>query len=574
MTSERALRFDAAFYPSWWDHHRGGWRLAIESLAAELHDDDGVLFLPAIEDIFAADPETCIAEPWAGFVHQAPRQDLRFPDLERLVELRGWRRSMEQCVGLWTLTDYQRRFLKAHGIAVPISVVPYPCDTSVAPFDRDAFLGSTPRRLVMIGDYLRRYGSLFDLAAGGYKKLLLRPVDRELPAREAPGSGDVEIADRLSSSEYDQLLTRSVVFLDLEDSTANTTVTECMARNTPVLLNRTAGVEEYLGADYPLFFRDLDHAARLIGDDARIIAAHDYLAAMPKDRLRPDTFVRAVARSGVYRRAAVAKKRRRPDLTLLINTYGRIESLDAQLAALARQDTRLTFKLVVWNNNRDILDEVRAACARHFPEAHVISSDKNVYCMSRPAVAPLVESPALLIIDDDVLPRPGYVQKFHDAWIRHGRAAVICARGHRFKPHEVDEDQPETVWENWSETDFFDEAAEETRVHFAHADNLMISVDLLKAVAAIPLPWCEVALVDDYWLSYALDDLLDTELIKIKADDVLSLIPSSDDPGVALFHNPRVHEERIRFYLYHMDRGWPSFDEHDAGADALRRQRA
>ena len=150
MTSERALRFDASFYPSWWDHHRGGWRLAIERLAAELHHDDGVLFLPAIEDIFAVDPHTCITEPWAGFVHQAPQQGLRFPDLERLIDMRGWRRSMDHCVGLWTLTDYQRRYLKGRGVSVPISVVPYPCDTSVAPFDLDAFLAGTPRRLVMI----------------------------------------------------------------------------------------------------------------------------------------------------------------------------------------------------------------------------------------------------------------------------------------------------------------------------------------------------------------------------------------------------------------------------------------
>lgn len=79
------------------------------------------------------------------------------------------------------MTDYQRGFLKDCGVAVPISVVPYPCDTAVAPFGLDAFLTKAPRRLVMIGDYLRRYESLFDLAAAGYERLLLRPADRERP---------------------------------------------------------------------------------------------------------------------------------------------------------------------------------------------------------------------------------------------------------------------------------------------------------------------------------------------------------------------------------------------------------
>jgi hypothetical protein len=68
----------------------------------------------------------------------------------------------------------------------------------------------------------------------------------------------------------------------------------------------------------------------------------------------------------------------------------------------------------------------------------------------------------------------------------------------------------------------------------------------------------EYSLVDDYWLSYILSSQLNTPVWKIKADQALRMTECSEDPGIALFHNPLVNEQRVNFYIHHTRRGWPS----------------
>ena len=58
--------------------------------------------------------------------------------------------------------------------------------------------------------------------------------------------------------EYDDLLSKNIIFIDLYDASANTVVVECIARKTPLLVTRLDAVIEYLGKDYPLYFDNLE----------------------------------------------------------------------------------------------------------------------------------------------------------------------------------------------------------------------------------------------------------------------------------------------------------------------------
>ena len=100
----------------------------------------------------------------------------------------------------------------------------------------------------------------------------------------------VEILDWLPHEEYDDILTSGIVFLDLYDSSANNAIIECIARNTPLLVNKHPAVVEYCGEDYPLYFDNLDHASDILHDRELIISAHEHFKNMDKSWLNGGYF--------------------------------------------------------------------------------------------------------------------------------------------------------------------------------------------------------------------------------------------------------------------------------------------
>lgn len=98
-----------------------------------------------------------------------------------------------------------------------------------------------------------------------------------------------------SNEEYDALLSRSIVFLNLIDASAVNTLIECIARNTPVLVNPLPATIEYLGEKYPFFYHSMEEASAMATNTDLIHAAHKYLKAMDKTLLQITTFIKAFA---------------------------------------------------------------------------------------------------------------------------------------------------------------------------------------------------------------------------------------------------------------------------------------
>lgn len=551
-----------------WRHHRAGWDAAVGVLGETLHTDDGVRFLSSVEETMYAGE--VVTEPWVGFVHEAPHHRKRFPDLDRLLSIDTWRASIRACLGLWTLTDYQRRFLRLRGVSVPISRVTYPT-IGVAPrFDFSAFERRTERPLLFIGEYLRRPDSLSALSAPGYRKILLGESlwtdDRDERDRLAAVRADDEITllDRVPDAEYDRYLAEGVVFLDVEDAVASTTVVECIARATPLLVNKVGALPEYLGDDYPFYYDDLDEAAAKLADDELIASTVNHLRrSRAREELSYGAFVEAVENTAVYRMLPVPRSQETDfptfDVTVMVISHSRTADLAEVLSRLGKQDFDGTVEFLVWNNNpaEAAAVEDAARTLRQTRNVKIVHSSENYYCIVRLAAATLMRSEALLICDDDVLAEPSYISTFVSAYQRLGPHAAICARGNVLLPHALDEDRPEATWGTGENVVFFDESAEERLVHYMHADACLIPRGLLQAAAAVPMPRADVALVDDYWLSYVLSDTLGVPLWKIRCEFAYSYSASSELPGVALYRRPRVREELVNTYVHHMMKGWP-----------------
>jgi len=101
----------------------------------------------------------------------------------------------------------------------------------------------------------------------------------------------VEILEKLTSDEYDELFKTSIIFIKLVDASAVNTIIESIVRNTPILVNPLDSVVEYLGKDYPFYYKTLEEATAKANDQYVIRKTYFYLKKMDKTNLRLDVFL-------------------------------------------------------------------------------------------------------------------------------------------------------------------------------------------------------------------------------------------------------------------------------------------
>jgi hypothetical protein len=189
-------------------------------------------------------------------------------------------------------------------LKVPTIMVKFPTAKG-KPFSWDSWTNSKDKSVLQIGAYLRNARAIYQLAAPAHltKVHMFQPVpwviqtmaflDRHSPYRQRPWYGQVMTITDVPNAGYDKLLAANVVFLELFAASANNVVVECIARNTPLIVNRRPAVEDYLGKDYPLFYNDISEAPRLLKDEA-LYAGHVYLRNMDKTDLSNWTFLQRI----------------------------------------------------------------------------------------------------------------------------------------------------------------------------------------------------------------------------------------------------------------------------------------
>ena len=258
------------------------------------------------------------------------------------------------------------------------------------------------------------------------------------------------------------------------------------------------------------------------------------------------------------------------DVCLVMCQWKRVHLLRNLLKHIAGQKFDGSFQLIIWNNNVETQDEVAAICQPFMEQLNLelIQSTLNYYCAIRFAAKDLIKSDLMLIIDDDIIPHTGYIQRFVDKYREYGPRAVICCRGHVFRDHSPNPESPHEPWEQWDEhcsgddkdavLKFYSESHPDCQVHFIHADNCLLPRSILReALSSYSLPNREFILVDDYFLSFVLSHYMGIGIWRVKADDVMEMHEEGDNHEVALFHNSHVREARIDCYLYHLKKGWP-----------------
>lgn len=482
----RKIKFETE--PTEWHHQRGGWSYVIQQLRSKLYAPDGILCISALEDVIVEG--VVINEPWIGFVHQVPKSNYKyFPDLERMVVNEVFIKSLEKCLGLFVISSRVKDYLVKHDVSVPVvrvfyPITPFPGDLK---FSIEKFERESKKTVLFVGEFMRNYQAFYDLKVPeGYKKILLKSPDVDFDNLYDTNhenivlrtNDSVSIVNRVSDEDYDQLLSCSIVFLNMYDAGANTTVIECLGRYTPIIINRLPGVEEYLGKEYPLYYDTLNEANELVGDVAKVVQATRYLAE--HDAINPLTgerFVHEFASSAIYRSLPLPNSQKSNseqtkfpsfDVTVVICSYKRVYNMKNLLQCFANQDFHGQFEVIIWNNNKETQSEIAEICSPFEKDLHIrlIQSSENYYCIIRLAISQLMQSKLLLVCDDDVIPKTNFISRFVEKFEEYGPNAVIGCRGHIFKQHTLCAENPHLFWEDYCDMKFFDQTKSDRQVRF------------------------------------------------------------------------------------------------------------
>jgi hypothetical protein len=295
--------------------HRGGWKSIIEKFSNDdfFSDNSNIDFYDMVDVHFIIKDKTIIKNNWIGIVHLTPKTPdfLNIINLNRLFEIKEFIESMKNCIGIITLSTYITNFMiykfKEYKFNCKIFTLKHPViDGSEIPkFDLEKYINNKNKKIIQIGQQLRKVTSIYILKVIDYKKIWLtgtkdferckRLINSEINffGLHKEINDNVEMKYTDTFEEYDNLLTDNIVFIDLFDSAANNVLLECIIRNTPIILNRTEGVLEYLGHNYPLYFDNLNEVPLLLNLD-KIKLAYNYLQIIDKNQFSIELFTKNI----------------------------------------------------------------------------------------------------------------------------------------------------------------------------------------------------------------------------------------------------------------------------------------
>ena len=293
--------------------HRGGWKSVLENIISNdfFNNNSEMIFFDLIEKYFLWDKKYSINKKWAGIIHctQSTPPFWSLCNINILFENPNFINALDLCICIISLSEYVADFLrnkfKLLGKNITVHVLKHPVDdNNVILFDIDKYNQNPDKKIVQIGQQLRKITSIYRLKTS-YKKLWLTGTKdfnrcKDLIKKETlylnirnVNLAEVEMYYTKTFVEYDEILSKNIGFIDLFDASANNALLECILRNTPIIINKLPAIIEYLGESYPLYFNNLDEVNDLISDE-NIISAHEYLKKINKSDLKIDFFIKKV----------------------------------------------------------------------------------------------------------------------------------------------------------------------------------------------------------------------------------------------------------------------------------------
>ena len=117
----------------------------------------------------------------------------------------------------------------------------------------------------------------------------------------------VSIIKYLNNNDYDDLLSKNIVFLNLVSCSAINTLIECIVRETPIIINKLPPIVSLLGEEYPLYYENLEEINNLV-KISKIYEANIYLKKLNKEKLRLENMTSEITNGKIYKNLFIDDK--------------------------------------------------------------------------------------------------------------------------------------------------------------------------------------------------------------------------------------------------------------------------
>ena len=293
--------------------HRGGWKYILNEMKNNefFSETSKIEFYDVIEQHFLWRNDVICKNKWCGIIHctNITPPYLSEINIENLFHNQNFIDSLNTCEFIICLSSNVSNFLIKKircemNKNIKIYTLKHPVIFDDIPlFTEELFFANNNKMLIQIGQQLRKMTSIYMLntvhcskmwltGTKNFEKIntLLEKEIQYLGIDKNQMDNSVKMKYTETFEEFDELLTKNLVFIDLFDASANNSVLECIVRNTPIIINKLEGVVDYLGDTYPLYYDDLSEVPKLI-DTQKILSAHEYLKKMDKTPFKIKTFL-------------------------------------------------------------------------------------------------------------------------------------------------------------------------------------------------------------------------------------------------------------------------------------------
>ena len=280
--------------------HRSGWPLVMHHLSKNAGGE--ILLDDFVEQSFVYPLGRLPAhkKPWVGFIHH-PAETVHWQEylaLEYLFAQEGWQKSVPYLIGMICLSESLAQRMRREYPGIPVKVIKHPTQMKVPQWRGG-------NRLLQAGACGRNIRLIYQFpACEGWNKVRLLANSPWMTTQDQKCAfyttrveldSTVQRIRRVDDKTYDELLASSVVICELIVASANNVIIECIARATPIIVNRHTAAIEYLGEDYPLYFDDPEEIPGMLSSE-KLFAANAHLKALQKEPwLQVDKFVEDVS---------------------------------------------------------------------------------------------------------------------------------------------------------------------------------------------------------------------------------------------------------------------------------------